>query len=276
MIKLSTYFFLLFWIIPFALQAQLVPQLAGARAAALGMGAVTSSDIWAIQNNIGALGSTENPSIAFAFNTRLNLKELTTYGALVAYPIQKGSAAASFTRYGTGAYSLTTAGFGYSHSIDYISVGIKVSYLQQAIEGYISQGTLVLEAGGKAELLPKLHFGAHAFNLTQSAISKNNNEYVPVILKAGLEYLPGEKVLLLVQTFKEVDYPARFSTGLEYKIIDNLHIRTGIQTKPAVASFGLGFRSHGFQFDYGFRHHNTIGAAHHLTINVALKSGGKP
>ena len=271
--KILTLYFQLFWLFPLAIQAQQVPELNGARAAGLGMAAVTLTDVWAIQNNIGALGSTESPTVAFAYNTRLNLKELTTFGALAAYPIKEGTAAASFTRYGTGAFSLTSAGLGYNHAVSFMSVGVKLSYLQQSIEGYLSQGTIVLEAGGKAELLPKLHFGAHAYNLTQSSIPKNNSLDVPVILKAGLEYLPGEKVSLLLQTSKELDYPARFSTGLEYKVLEALHLRTGIQTKPVVASFGLGFRLQNLQFDYGFRHHNTIGAAHHLTLNLALNSG---
>ncbi len=253
----------------------MVPELAGARAAALGMGVVTSGDVWAVQNNIGALAVMETPEIAFSCNTRLNLQELNTFGLVAGYPLRQGIVAADASRYGTGAYHLSTVGLGYSHKISYMSVGLKLSYLQQVIEGFFSRGTLVLEAGGKAELLPDLHFGAHAYNLTQSSMGRDNREAVPVLLKAGLEYLPDEKISLYLQTSKNTDYPARLSTGLEYTISDALQLRTGLMTKPVTASFGLGFRHQDFRFDYAFRHYSTIGAAHHFTIGVALPAKEK-
>ena len=117
---LSTCLFL-----PLMLTAQIVPDFYGAKAAGLGRASVTESDVWAIQNNIGALAGLEKPSMAFGYNTRFNLQELTTFGALLAYPIQSGAISASFTRFGTGAYHIQTAGMGYSHRISYVSLGVK-------------------------------------------------------------------------------------------------------------------------------------------------------
>lgn len=252
---------------------QMPPELNGARAAATGMAAVTITDIWAIQNNIGALAGLEVPVIAFSYNTRLQLQELTTFGALAGIPLKHGVAAVSFSRFGTGAYRIQTAGIGYSHKINIFSLGVKLSYLQQSIEGYASSGTLITEAGGKAELFPNLYFAAHAYNLSQSSFSYGGeSRLIPVILKAGFIYLPSDKISLLIQTFKDVNFPASFSAGIDYQIIKSLSLRTGISTAPVTGSFGLEFRLHRFSFGYAFRQHNHLGALHHISTSFSFGS----
>lgn len=250
--------------------AQFTPELPGSQAAALGNAAVTLENLWAAQNNIGALSLPEAPAVAFGYNTRFHLQELTTFGCIAAVPFKQGVFAASFSRFGTGAYSIQEIGLGYSHQVSYMSVGIKGNYLQQSIEGIGSQGAFVLEAGGKARLLPKLHFAAHVYNLSQSRINRHSKELIPLILKTGLAYLPVENVQLLVQTLKDLDHPSRFSAGLEFGIVETLHLRTGLMTRPAEVSFGLGFSPKNFCFDYAFRHLQTIGAAHHISIGYSF------
>lgn len=270
MLKALQIFLLFLLFVPIIIQAQAIPELPGAAAAGLGNTSVTIGNAWAVQNNIGALAEVEETTLAFGYNTRFHLQELTTFGCMAALPLQNGVAAISFIRFGTGAYSLQEIGLGYSHQISYMSLGLKASYLQQGIEGVGSQGTFVLEAGGKARIIPKLHFAAHAYNLSQSSMSRHSEDYVPVLLKAGLAYLPDDDIQLLIQTLKDLDHPPRFSAGLEYGIIESLHLRTGFMTNPALASFGLGFSPGNFVFDYAFWHQNTIGASHHISISYSF------
>lgn len=253
-----------------------MPDLGGAKAAGVGAATVTFSNAWAVQNNIGALAFIEAPQLAFGFNTRLHLQELTTFGALAVYPLQNGALGASFSRYGTGPYSIQAAGFGYSHKISYISLGIKLSYLQQSIEQFGSHSSFVLEAGGKAALLPQLFFAAHAYNLSLSRFSSRTEERIPTLLKAGLSYLPTDKLRLHVQSFKDIDFKSRFSAGLEYALIQQLQLRTGIQTRPLTSSFGLGIQLKSVLFDYAFRHQSFLGVQHHLSIGYLLHKKKEP
>ena len=268
-------FLLLLLLLPACLLGQAVPDFPGARAAGLGRADVTLSNAWAFQNNIGALAFIEEPQLAFGFNTRLQLPELNTFGALAVWPLPQAAIGASFSRYGSGPYSVQAAGIGYSHKISYISLGIKLSYLQRSIEQLGSNGSLVLEAGGKAELLPRLHFAAHAYNLIQSRFSQKSEEWIPTLLKAGLSYLPTDKIQFYFQTFKDIDFPARFSAGIEYAVIPQLQLRSGIQTRPLEASFGLGIRLKKVTFDYAFRHHPFLGVNHYLSIGYLLPKGKK-
>lgn len=263
-------------LLPGGLQAQTFPAFSGARAAGLGHAQVTLSDTWAVQNNIGALAFVEEPQLAFGFHTRLQLPELNTFGALLAWPLQSAALGVSFSRYGTGPYSLQSVGFGYSHRISYLSLGMKACYLQQSIEHVGSHGSLVLEAGGKAELNPQLHFAAHAYNLSQSRFSRHSEERIPILLKAGLSYLPTAKLQLHVQTFKDIEYPARFSAGIAYALIPQLVVRSGIQTRPLQPAFGLGFHLRRVLFDYAFQQQSQVGVKHQLSIGYRLQQKEVP
>lgn len=242
----------------------------------MGHAQVTLSDAWAVQNNIGALAFVEEPQLAFGFHTRLQLPELNTFGALLAWPLPSATLGASFSRYGTGPYSLQRVGLGYSHRISYLSLGLKVNYLQQSIEHIGSHSSLVLEAGGKAELSPQLHFAAHAYNLSQSRFSRNSEERIPTLLKAGLSYLPTDKLQLHVQTFKDIEYPARFSAGIAYALIPEVAIRSGLQTRPLQASFGLGLLLRKVLFDYAFQQQSSLGVKHQLSIGYRLQQKKVP
>lgn len=268
---------LLLLLLPGLLQGQTYPDFPGAKSAGLGHANVSLSNVWSVQNNIGALAFVEEPQLAFGFHTRLQLQELNTFGALAVWPLpQQGVLGASFSRYGTGLYSVQAAGLGYSHKISYISLGVKFSYLQRSIERVGSHGSMVLEAGGKAELLPQLHFAAHAYNLSQSRFSSISEERIPTLLKVGLTYLPTDKLQFHIQTFKDIEYPARLSAGIAYKVIPALQVRSGIQTKPLNASFGLGLEIRRILFDYAFQHQPVLGVQHFLSIGYKLQKGKKP
>lgn len=267
---------LLFLLLPGLLQGQTYPDFPGAKSAGLGHANVSLSNVWSVQNNIGALAFVEEPQLALGFHTRLQLQELNTFGALAVWPLPKGALGAGLSRYGTGSYNVQAAGLGYSHKIGYISLGVKFSYLQRSIEQLGSQGAMVLEAGGKAELLPQLHFAAHGYNLSQSRFSLLSEERIPTLLKAGLTYLPTDKLQVYMQTFKDIEYPARFSAAIAYLLIPELQLRSGIQTKPLNASFGLGFELRRILFDYAFQHQPILGVQHFLSIGYKLQKGKKP
>lgn len=267
---------MLLLLLPNLLQGQGFPDFPGAKSAGLGHTNVSLSNVWSVQNNIGALGFVEEPQLAFGFHTRLHLQELNTFGALAVVPLPKGACGASISRYGTGPYSLQGAGVGYSHKISYISLGVKFSYLQRSIEHLGSQGAMVLEAGGKAELLPQLHFAAHGYNLSQSRFSTQNEERIPTLLKAGLTFLPTDKLQLFLQTFKDIEYPARFSAALAYLLVPELQLRTGLQTQPLNVSFGLGFELRRILFDYAFQQQPALGVQHFLSIGYKLKKRKQP
>ena len=118
----------------FTARAQLPYQLMGARAAGMGGASVTMADVWALQYNIGALAGVQEAKVAAGYQTRFDLPELSTAGAVLSWPLTLGVAGMSISRYGFGAYSLQEATLGFAHQIGVFSLGIQGGFVQAGTE----------------------------------------------------------------------------------------------------------------------------------------------
>lgn len=251
--------------------AQPVYQLTGARAAAMGGAAVAATDIWAVQYNIGALAALTQAQVAVGYQTRFNLPELSTAALALGMPLPTGTAGLSVSRYGFGAHSLQEASLGFAHQLGFVSLGLQAGIMQVATKGFGSRFTPVISMGGTAALLPGLQFGGSVYNITQSRLQPEMDEYLPTILRAGLQWQPGEIFLLLIETEKDVDYPARFKAGFEYRLRPMLTLRSGFSTNPLNLHGGLGFRPGRYSINYALEHHRFIGLLHHVSFALRLK-----
>ena len=164
------------------------------------------------------------------------------------------------------------ATLGFAHQIGVFSLGIQGGFVQAGTKGFGSRTVGVLTLGGTAELLPKLRFGASVYNITQSRLNKETDEYLPTMLRAGLQWQPSENLYLLIETEKDVDYPARFKWGIEYRLRHFLALRTGISTQPVNLHGGFGLKAGKFNIDYAMEHHQWIGLMHHMSIAWQIRS----
>ncbi len=242
----------------------------GGRAWGLANASVSLKDGWALWNNAGALGNLKERQCLAAYDLRYGLKSLQTMAFGYVHPMQKGTAGISVGRMGDELYSENTLGLSYGYAWEKISFGGKVNYIQTSLAEIGTRRTVSIDMGVMAQLLPQLTLGAHIYNLTQSKFDKTTNERLPTIMKAGLAYQASQKVLLLVETEKDIDFPAAFKTGLEYEIVKNLRLRTGISTHPQVYAFGIGFSPKKFQLDYAIRTHPILGMSHHLSVQISI------
>jgi hypothetical protein len=72
-------------------------------------------------------------------------------------------------------------------------------------------------------------------------------------------YLFSEKVLLAIETEKDLDQSAIFKVGLDYQLIDLVSIQAGISTNPSNYSFGIGIHYSDMNLHIGFLKHQTLG-----------------
>jgi hypothetical protein len=251
-------------------EAQLVYQLAGARAAGMGGAAAPVTDVWALHYNIGALAGIQETTVAASYQSRLNIPELATAGLTFCMPLRIGVAGAGISRYGFGAYSLTEGSLGFAHQIRFVSLGLQAGFVQAATKGFGSRFVPLVSFGGTAELLPKLRFGGYVYNITQSKLSPETGEHIPTLLRAGLQWQPTELFLLVAETEKDVDYPASFKAGIEYKLRPFLAVRGGFSTKPTSLHGGIGLLTGKFRIDYALQHHRYLGLLHHATFSLQL------
>ncbi|SES92876.1 hypothetical protein [Hymenobacter actinosclerus] len=287
--------------LPLAARAQ---GLWGARSAALGqIGSVLEADGWAGAANAAALGQLNRPTLGVGAENRYLLPSLNTVSLVVAMPLgYRGSqapaaapvagvaaavAGAGAPRYGTlgvtaqrfgGAlYSEQRLGLGYGYQLGTVRVGARVEMLQTSIQGLGSRRAVAASLGGQADIIPrKLTFGATLYNLNQARLAEYQDERVPTVLRAGLAWRPAEKVLLLVETEKDVEQDADFKAGLEYQPLPALALRAGLSTLSSQLTGGLGLRTGAFRIDYAAGWHEALGLSQQLSAAYVWEKPGKP
>lgn len=241
---------------------------AGARAAALGNASVTLPDLWALNNNVAGIAGLEKAQVGAYAENRFGVRAFSTMALQAIYPTAKyGNYGLSLSRFGDELFSQQHVGLGIGHKLGQFSLGGKVDLWQVAAEGYGSRKAVALSVGGQAEIVPGFFFGAYAYNINQAKLTAFDDERLPTIMKAGLGYRPYQKLLLLAETEKHIDFPANFKAGIEYQLLqEKLALRSGFSTLTNRATFGFGFRARQLFADYAFGSTTLLGQSHHLSL----------
>ena len=251
------------------------PGTRGARAAGLANASVTLSDVWAVGNNVAGLGQLSKPTVGVYAENRYLLSALNTVAVAAAMPLgavenekaKNGVVGVEVQRFGGKLYSEQRVGAGYGYRSGLVSIGARVDMLQLSIEGLGSKQAVAVSLGGQAELVPKrLVFGAYLYNLNQAKLADYQQERVPTVLKAGLSYRPTDKVLVNIETEKDVEQDADFKAGLEYHIIEKLALRAGFRTLTEETTGGVGFQAGALQIDYAAAWHAALGLSQHVGV----------
>ncbi|MCC5919642.1 MAG: hypothetical protein LAT68_04245 [Cyclobacteriaceae bacterium] len=245
----------------------------GARARAVGNASSTIVDPWAAFFNVGATGRLTDASVIFGYENRFGFAAFNTVAAGLVYPISDriGVASITLSTFGDELYSESMLGFGFSNQFGIVSLGAKINYAQYSIDYFGNTGSFLFEFGGVAELTPQLFIGAHIFNLHQAQVLEFNDERLPTIMKSGISYRPTGNVMFNLEAEKDIDRPATVKAGIEYQVIENLFIRTGINTEPFNNFFGIGFNMRGITIDYSYGNNTYLGDVHNFSLNYRFK-----
>ncbi|MFL5730422.1 MAG: hypothetical protein ACJ75J_13120 [Cytophagaceae bacterium] len=244
----------------------------GARSAGLGNASVTVQDAWAFFNNISGTAELKQIQAGSTFQNRFGIKALNTAAAVIIYPTRYGVPSAGFSKFGDSHYSVQKVSLGFAHKIGHVSLGIKADYLQVAIEELNTRRAVLIEFGGIAFISQGLVFGAHIYNINQaSLIGGVNKETAPVVMKAGLSYRPTEKLMVNAETQKDISHKPSLKTGIEYRVINKLSLRTGISTQSFISFFGFGFHNQKLRIDYAFSSHAQLGISNELSLSYQFR-----
>ncbi|MBF8963693.1 hypothetical protein I0P70_10575 [Pontibacter sp. FD36] len=230
-------------------------------------------DLWALNNNVAGIGTLEQAQVGAYVENRFGVRAFSTVALQAVYPTQKyGNYGLSMSRFGDELFSKQHVGIGIGHKLGQFSLGGKVDLWQVAAEGYGSRKAVTLSVGGQAEIVPGFFFGAYAYNINQARLAEFDDERLPTIMKAGLGYRPYQKLLLLAETEKHIDFPANFKAGIEYQLLqEKLTLRSGFSTLTNRATFGLGFRARQLYIDYAFGSTTLLGQSHHLSLSYTFQ-----
>jgi len=249
--------------------SQVADYHSGARSLGIGHTDQTVADAWSVFNNIGGISGVEQTTAFFSYVNRYGLEGINSMAAGVVAPAGRaGNFTLNVFRFGDRAYNEQKLALGYGNKIGFIRLGFQVNYIQVNVEGLGRSDALALEFGGIIELMKKLVFAAHIFNLNVAKLETDMP--IPVILQAGLSYRPVERLMINAAVVYDPDRNISWTGGIEYGIFDKLYLRVGFRAVPSTSYFGVGFYPGRFKFDYAFSRYYELGFMHEASVLVGF------
>ncbi len=243
-----------------------------ARNAAMAGTSATVVDAFSAFHNVGTLGAFDDGLSAVAgYQNRFGIKELSLFGFGLTNPTKFGTIGLMAGRFGsTDLYNEQRLGLAFGNTIDFVSLGVSVNYIQYNIETAGTRRMVSIDFGGLVEVSKSLMFGAHIKNLNQARIQEFADERLPTLLVLGFSYRPIEELMVNTEIEKDIDLEAQVKVGLEYSPIKQGYLRTGIKVQPFEGAFGVGFRPKRFMFDYAYISTPDLGDKHELSIGYLI------
>ncbi len=235
----------------------------GARTAALG-GAATAlpEDAWGFANP-ASWSTLSGRAVSFFATQAFGVEEMRLGAALLAQPTRVGAFAVGGRTFGFEDFRETHFTLGAARGFSFgtaqtIHAGLTLRYMQTTLGGdYGSAGAVGVSLGTLAALTENLWLGFHATNLNAPTLA--DGEELPRTLALGLSYTPTETLRVLVDGFKDIDYPVSVRAGLELLPVEALALRAGIATEPTRFSAGAGIRLGLLRADLAAEQHQDLG-----------------
>jgi hypothetical protein len=246
----------------------------GSRSHSLGNASVAIDDIWAYHHNPANLVSVKKLGFGLSYENRFLLKELQSQGFVVALPLKVGVISFGLQSFGFKNFRTNRLGVGYSMKLaEFLSCGVQLNYHQVRLtDAYGRKDALTAELGLKANITDNWKVAFSVFNLTRTKISEFGEDRLTTLMRLGTQYTFSEKVMLVAELEKNIEFPVRFKTGIEYSPIRKLFLRGGFATQPIELSAGLGYRfKEQFQLDIGSAYHQILGWSPNFSFTYQMK-----
>lgn len=269
--KQTAFFFIIFVLTamaPYQIKATGGNLPTGANAAGMSNAVVMYPSLWSVFHNQAGLAWLQNPAVGLSYGNEYFVSELSTMGLAAAYPTNSGTFGLSMSYFGFSQYNETKFGLAYAKKLGQnFAAGIQLDYFNTHIgEDYGNKGIPVAEIGIMAQPITNLWIGMHLFNPWQAKLADYNDERLQSALRFGVGYHFTDHVIWTVETEKSLEQKAVFRSGIDYKIIEQLSLRAGVQNNPQNISFGIGYAFKGLQMDFGFSHDYVLGFTSKLSL----------
>jgi hypothetical protein len=249
-------------------------QVAGARRVGLGFAYTgVRGDFWSLFMNPAGIAGLQQMEIGAYVERRFVLQQLN-YGTLgFAMPFKNGKHFAGFdvSAFGFDAYSESRIGLTYATTLfERLSLGAKVNYNRISIQNYGAKGVLYADIGLNCILSKHISVGFRVYNASRSQLLRDPDEKIPTTLDAGLAYQVSDKVLIVADVEKQVNFPISFRGGVEYAVAKFLKARVGASTQPVTLSAGIGVNVKSLNIDFTNTLHQYLGYTPTLSLSYRI------
>lgn len=229
-------------------------------------------DAFSIHANIGALSTVEDFSVAVYGERRFMLQATGFYTAIATLPTATGNFAVQADHSGYSNYSESQLGLGYGLALNKnLGIGAKFNYYHLRIPSYHSASAVTFELGSVLRISDQLFTGVSVYNPFRSPLGKNTGERIASVYKAGIGYQWSPLFLTQLEVIKESDQVTNIHLGIQYKPIDQVWVRAGVQTDPGSVYFGVGYLYLDFRMDLSVSLHQQLGATPGLQLAYMIK-----
>jgi hypothetical protein len=236
--------------------------LSGSRSQALAGASVSLADCWSVFGNQAGIAQIDRLTIGGTFQNRFLVKELSSSSGIFILPIRSSVFAISVYQFGKTTFRHEKFGLTFARSLNpRLHFGLQFNYYRFFMsEDNRSVGTYGLELGFQYQLTDQLLLGIHSLNPYKTSIKTFSGEYsYPSRFNIGAHYQLSDSFGFIAELEKDLLYPLNFKTGLEYNILNNLFIRTGISGKPFQLAAGMGFAVKKLKLDLAVAYNQHLG-----------------
>jgi hypothetical protein len=242
----------------------------GASHLSMGGASVSFQGAQAIFHNPAGLVGTTQSTALLTSEIKMGLTDLKPIGCAYISPTSSGVFGFSFQNYSFETYRENKLGIAYARRLSSkFNIGIQLDYLRLKVGEYGTANILTFEIGCNTFITNDLVLSAYVFNPVAAPL--NEAERTPSVFRLGLGYNLNSKVLICLETEKDIDFPASFKFGLAYKPVETLTLRCGFRTAPSMFSFGLGYTiKKQFIVDLALANHPYLGMTPALSLNYVF------
>lgn len=224
-------------------------------------------------HNIGALGLVENSRVSFGYDYRGFVEGLNNVNLQFLQKSRKVNFGFSLFKTGDDILNEFVASAGVGQKLGIASLGIKINYYQSFSEAYGYHRAYTVSAGGIAELMSNFFWGTYIENVGQHNTTEGRIS-IPVVLSTGFTYYPIDKLMLSFSGTMDDYEDVKIKSGLAYKIIPEITLRTGVNWYYKSLHYGIGFNIKKISIDYALVPVVQLGNLHSLTLKLNYQGKG--
>lgn len=139
-------------------------------------------------------------------------------------------------------------------------------FLLQLPENYGSRGIISGELGFQVDVAKTTTLAAYVANLNRPKVSDFQDERLAPVLRIGVQSWLARSVLISGEVEKDWRYKPNVKAGIEYKALEQVYFRMGVQTFPLQYAAGVGLELGNFVVDVASSFHQNLGFSPQLNL----------
>lgn len=151
-------------------------------------------------------------------------------------------------------------------------IGLNLRWYSIQIKNYENLNVLGMDAGVQYKLYPGLLMGFSLLNLNQPLVYQHKEE-LPLVANWGMQISLTDQFTSYLSIQKDAWFAPSLRLGFSFWVNSFLRIQSGINSYPAIPSFGFHLKRNWVAVDYSLQYHFDLGITHFWGLSFSKSSG---